>query len=98
MSLKKDKKKVLGEVFNDEQVRSFLDLQAPEGLNPDFHCLERAYRGMVAENFETFVKFFVEAGRDINATDYNGRTLLAQMAEHQQAEEYRDALLAAGAR
>ena len=29
MSLKKDKEKVLGEVFDDERVKSFLDYQAP---------------------------------------------------------------------
>ena len=29
MSLKKDKEKVLGEVFDDERVRSFLNYQPP---------------------------------------------------------------------
>ena len=73
MSLKKDKQKVLGEVFNDEQVKTFLDVTAPAGVDVDFHCLEKAYRGMVAENFATFVRFFTDAGRNINAKTQKGR-------------------------
>ena len=41
MSLKKDKQKVLGEVFDDERVKSFLDYQAPSGVSADFHLLEK---------------------------------------------------------
>ena len=35
MSLKKDKQKVLGEVFDDERVRSFLNYEAPTGVSND---------------------------------------------------------------
>ena len=31
MSLKKDKQKILGEVFDDDRVKSFLNYQAPAG-------------------------------------------------------------------
>jgi hypothetical protein len=34
MSLKKDKQKVLGEVFDDERVKSFLDYQSTRGCKP----------------------------------------------------------------
>lgn len=98
MTLRKDKKKVIGEHFDDDRIRSFLDLTPPEGVDPDFHVLERAYRGMIAENFETFVKFFVEAGRNIDATDPEGRTLLEQVSQHSRGEEYAQALRAAGAK
>ena len=73
MSLKKDKGKVLGEVFDDERVRSFLDYQAPAGVSNDFHALEKAYRGMNIDNFVTFLGVFKEAGRDLNATNPDGR-------------------------
>jgi len=98
MALKKDKKKVIGEHFSDDRIRSFLDHQAPEGINPDFHVLEKAYRGMIPENFATFVRFFVEDRRDINATDPEGRTLLQQVQEHRYGEEYAQALRDAGAK
>ena len=97
MTLKKDKQKVLGEVFDDERIKTFLDFEAPEGDNPDFHLLEKAYRGMKVENFETFLSFFTEAGHDINARNPHGNTLLAIISEHRHGGEYVDALKKHGA-
>ena len=97
MVLKKDKQKVIGEVFDDDRVRTFLIDRAPEGVNVDFHCLERAYRGMNADNFATFVQFFNEAGRDLNATNQDGRTLLSLVKEHSSFGDYAEILLKAGA-
>jgi len=97
MTLKKDKQKVLGEVFDDERIKTFLDFQAPEGENPDFHLLEKAYRGMKIENFDTFLGFFTKAGHDINAKNPNGNTLLTIITEHRHGEEYVDALKNHGA-
>jgi hypothetical protein len=97
MTLKKDKQKVLGEVFDDESIKTFLDFQAPEGENPDFHLLEKAYRGMKIENFDTFLGFFTKAGHDINAKNPNGNTLLTIITEHRHGEEYVDALKNHGA-
>ena len=73
MTLKKDKQKVLGEVFDDERIKTFLLFEPPKGHNRDFHLLEKAYRGMKAENFATFVEFFVTEGHDINARNSDGR-------------------------
>jgi len=97
MSLKKDKQKVLGEVFDDQRIKTFLQFEAPEGVNPDFHLLEKAYRGMKAENFATFIGFFVEAGHDLNATNPDGKTFLQLIGDHRHAQAYIDALKAAGA-
>ncbi len=98
MTLKKDKKKVLGEIFDDERVKSFLRVDARPDMNLDYHRMEKAYRSMNAENFATFVKFFVEAGYDLNATNPDGHTLLQVISEHRYAGEYIEALKAAGAR
>lgn len=97
MSLKKDKQKVLGEVFDDERIKTFLQFDAPEGVDPDFHLLEKAYRGMKAENFTTFIGFFVAAGHNLNATNPDGKTFLQLISGHRHAEAYIDALKAAGA-
>ncbi len=97
MTLKKDKQKVLGEVFDDERIKTFLDFEAPEGVSPDFHILEKAYRGMKAENFDTFLGFFREAGHDINAQNSNGKTLLAIASEHRHGADYVTALKRHGA-
>ena len=98
MSLKKDKQKVLGEVFDDERVKSFLDYQAPDGVSSDFHLLEKAYRGMNIDNFVTFLNFFKEAGYDLNATNPDGKTLKKIAGEHGHGADYITALTAAGAK
>lgn len=98
MVLKKDKKKVLGEHFSDERIKSFLDFLPPAGTDPDFHVLEKAYRGMIAENFVTFIQFFVESGRNINATNPEGQTILDIVRQHRHGDEYIDALIKAGAK
>ncbi|GAB2191277.1 PA4642 family protein [Sessilibacter sp. MAH2] len=97
MALKKDKQKVLGEVFDNERVKSFLLFQAPEGVDPDFHVLEKAYRGMNVENFATFLEFFKEEGRNINATNPEGQTLLAQVKTHRLGDDYAEVLEQNGA-
>ncbi|MGH1371408.1 MAG: PA4642 family protein [Cellvibrionaceae bacterium] len=97
MALKKDKQKVLGEVFDDERIKTFLDIQPYGDMNADFHVLEKAYRGMKAENFETFVKFFKQDNRDLNAAGEDGKTLLQIVSEHRLGEDYAAILKAAGA-
>lgn len=98
MSLRKDKEKVLGEIFDDARIATFFDYDAPAGINADFHLLEKAYRGMRGENFATFVKLFIEAGRDINAQGTDGKTFLQTVRTHRNGEEYVLALEAAGAK
>jgi len=88
MALKKDKKQVLTEHFDDERVKTFLNVLPRTGWDTDFLRLERAYRGMNEENFATFVKFFVEAGHNINATNQQGLTLLQVISQHKKAQDY----------
>lgn len=98
MSLRKDKEKVLGESFDEARIKTFLDFAAPVGVDADFHLLEKAYRGMRGENFSTFVRLFVEAGRDLNAVGPEGKTFLQMVKTHRNGEEYVIALEAAGAK
>ncbi|WP_018276964.1 PA4642 family protein [Teredinibacter turnerae] len=98
MSLKKDKQKVLGEVFDDARVKEFLDVEGNGEIDADYLALERAYRGMKAENFESFVKFFIDEGRNINAKNPQGRTLLQVISDHRLSNDYIKALNAGGAR
>ncbi|MFA5494551.1 MAG: PA4642 family protein [Porticoccaceae bacterium] len=94
---RKDKKKVIGEVFDDDRIRSFLQFVPPQGVDADYHVLEKAYRGMTVESFETFIRFFLEEGRDINARNPQGRTMLEEMKTHRLAEEYIDTMEKNGA-
>lgn len=95
--LKKDKAKVLDEVWTEERVRSFLDQQAAEGVDPDFHMLLKAYQSMRDSDFELFVGFFQAAGRDINAKNPAGQTLLDIVRQHRNSGEFAAVLTAAGA-
>lgn len=88
MALKKDKQKVLGEVFDDARIRTFLDYEAYGDSNPDYHLLEKAYRGMKVDNFATFLDFFNEAGHDINAKNQEGFTFLENISSHTQGQDY----------
>ena len=98
MSLRKDKEKVLGETFDDARIKTFLDYPAPAGINADYHLLEKAYRGMLGGIFATFVHFFVEAVKDLNAIGPDGKTFLQSVKTHRNGEEYALALEAAGAK
>jgi len=97
MALKKDKQKVLGEVFDDARIKTFLDHEAYGDNNPDYHLLEKAYRGMKVDNFITFLTFFKEKGHDINAQNTEGVTFLQTINTHKQAEDYIQALKQHGA-
>jgi hypothetical protein len=98
MSQRKDKEKVLGELFDEERIATFLNFTAPAGIDSDFHLLEKAYRGMRGENFTTFVRLFCAAGKNINATGTDGKTFLQTVRAHRLSEEFVAALEKAGAK
>lgn len=95
--MKKDKEKVLDEVWTEDRVREFLHVQPKPGTNPDFHKLLKAYQSMRADDFELFVDMFLEAGGDINATDKRGRSVLSYAREHRHSSEFVAALEKRGA-
>lgn len=97
MALRKDKKKVIGEHFDDARIRSFLEHETYGDKSLSYHLLEKAYRGMKEENFSTFLQFFIEAGYDLNAANSAGKTFLQEISQHRHAEDYVDALKSAGA-
>ena len=88
MALLKDKQKVLGEVFDEERIKTFLDFTPPKKINPDFHLLEKAYRGMNVDNFDTFISFFLGKGYDINSKNPEGKSFSAIIKEHHHGKPY----------
>ena len=89
---KKDKVKVLDEVWTEERVRSFLDLSAPADVDADYHVLYNAYKNMRIENFEQFLGFYKEAGRNFNVADKTGKALIDLIKEHRKSAAYAEAL------
>lgn len=94
---KKDKEKVLDEVWTVERIRSFLDILPAEGVDADFHRLLKAYQQMRAEDFEQFIQFFTDAKLNINAKDPDGNTAIAIIGEHGHGADYVVILKKAGA-
>ena len=86
--MKKDKQKVIDEVWDDDRVRSFLGKTVPSQSgtpfpgDPDFYVLRHAYQSMRAEDFGRFLDFYTAEGRDVRARDHKGRTLAEVIAAH----------------
>lgn len=85
------------EHWSDERVRLFLELEPPAGVPADYHILMKAYRGMLPETFERFVRFFVAEGHDLNTSLSDGSTFLDHITAHRRGEPYIQALENAGA-
>ena len=95
--MKKDKQKVLDEVWTEEHVRSFLEVRPHDGSDEDFHMMLKAYQSMRPSDFELFVNFFCEQDRDVNARGRDGRSVLDVVSEHRNGGDYAAVLKAAGA-
>ena len=79
---------VTDEVWDDNRVKSFLDMEPVGTESADFHVLLKAYRGMRPDDFERFLTFFLAAERDINARDRQGRTLWQIIEAHRQGADF----------
>lgn len=92
--MKKDKQKVLDEVWDDARVRSFLGKQRPsQSGSPlpgeaDFYVLRHAYQSMRPSDFDRFLGFYTAEGRDVRAKDGHGRTLADAIAGHANAAPF----------
>jgi hypothetical protein len=98
MALKKDKEKVLDEVWTTARVKDFLEVKTVDNVERDFHVLMKAYQSMRLENFEEFIGFFTAEKRDINSTNPQGETVLSIIKEHRNSTEYQNIMEANGAR
>ncbi|MDG2272279.1 MAG: PA4642 family protein [Halioglobus sp.] len=80
--MRKDKEKVVDEVWTEEHIKSFLNVKPHDGSAEDFHMLLKAYQSMRASDFELFVSFFCNDGRDLSTTSKDGRTVLEIISSH----------------
>jgi len=95
-STKKDKKAVIDEVITDALLEQFFSLQPPQGIERDYHILERAYRGLTAPDFARFISLFITRKHNLNATGPQG-TILHVISTHRKGGDYAQALKNAGA-
>ena len=97
MSLKKDKVKIVDEVWTEDRVKEFLDVKPAEDVEADFHMLLKAYQSMRADDFADFIGFFLKEGRSLNAKGPQGQTVLSIVAQHRNSAEFIEALKENGA-
>jgi len=95
--MRKDKEKVLDEVWTQDRIKSFLNVTSYDEVERDFHMLLKAYQSMRASDFAIFVDMFSAQGRSVNAANPNGETVLSIVAQHRNSGEYADILRGAGA-
>ncbi len=96
--MKKDKAKVVEEVWDDARVRSFLDRGAARAADGgSYDTLLRAYQGMRPEDFERFLAEYVGAGGKLDFAGPDGRTLAQYVSTHRHGAPFVQALVAAGA-
>lgn len=87
--MRKDKKQVIGDEISDDYIKTFLQFEPADGrTSPSHHKLIKAYRGLRIDDFERFVKFFVEAGHDVDGKDEQGKTFAEAIADQRNAPEY----------
>ena len=95
--MRKDKEKVIDEVWTEDHVKSFLNVRSHDGSEEDFHMLLKAYQSMKASDFALFVGFFCDDGRNLNAVGKDGRSVLEIVSTHRHGVEYAGILKGAGA-
>jgi hypothetical protein len=95
--MKRDKEKVLDEVWTEEHIKSFLHLKPVVGLDHDFHTLLKAYQSMRAHDFKIFIDYFCAQNRNLNATGPDGETVLGIIRQHRHGSEYAAIMEQAGA-
>lgn len=88
---KKDKKAIIDEVITDDLMSQFFDLLPPQGIDRDYHILERAYRGLTAPDFARFVDLFVQRKHNLHAKGPQG-TMLEVISTHRKGVPYAEAI------
>jgi hypothetical protein len=95
--MRKDKEKVVDEVWTDDRVKSFLQVRPHDEVEEDFHMLLKAYQSMRVEDFAKFIGYFLKDGRSLNSTNPDGESVLDIIDEHRRSTAYADILRSAGA-
>lgn len=93
--LKKDKEKVFGGDWTEDQLRDFLTAESYDGCDQDYLAVIRAYRHMLPETFEAYIALYKAEGHNLEAKNTQGETLFDTMNGHIQGKEYADILKAA---
>jgi hypothetical protein len=95
---KKDKEKVFGGEWSQEQLEEFLVEQDYPGETANFTSIIRAYRHMMPASFADFLVLLKEKGGDVNAKNEAGETAHSIISTHPKGAEFAVLLQEAGAK
>ena len=100
MATRRDKEKVIDEVWDDDRIRSFLQREpaADAGVHRDHFRLLNAYQSMRVGDFRRFLVALREEDGDLDAPDARGRSAADIIARHRHGDDFVRALVAEGAR
>ncbi len=85
--MKKDKEKVLDEVWTEARIAEFLDVTPPDGFEKDYYQLTKAYQSMRLNDFATFVDMMRDQGRNLHAS-HKGLTAADIIKQHRHGSQY----------
>ena len=100
MATRRDKEKVIDEVWDEDRIRSFLALApAPDArVHRDHFRLLNAYQSMRVGDFRRFLVALRGEDGDLDAPDAQGRSVADVVARHRHGAAFVEALIAEGAR
>lgn len=84
--------------WTDEMLERFLTATQRDGDNndPDFDAAVYAFRFIPAWEFHRYIEMFQKAGRQLNAKNVNGLTVLQYFEQYSRASDYADLWREAG--
>lgn len=95
---KKDKKKIIGEVFSEERLKTFLTVSEVASASPsaslsrEYRILLKAYRGLPLTAFQAFVPLYHAVGHPLNPKDQHGVPIQEMMLANVSHAGYAEAL------
>lgn len=85
--MKKDKAKVIDEVWTEARIAQFLEIAPPDGIPRDYHQLLKAYQSMRLNDFATFVDMMRDENRDLQVR-HGGVCVVDIISEHRHGSQY----------
>ena len=87
-----DKTVVIGDLFSDAVLESYLHVVVPSGESEDYCRMRVAYQSMPLEAFERFLDLAQSRGKNVNPPDGAGRFFLQLLEGNVSQREYGEAL------
>lgn len=96
MAVKKDKEKVFGGDWTEEQLKDYLTASPLANCSQEYSAVYKAYQHMVPEAFNKFIELYCDAGMDRVPKNADGVSIYHTIKGHNAMQEYAQILEKAG--